>query len=569
MTSSFITEPSPIPPNTTFSVYYINTENYPDIQPPETIYQLIKQGDTGIIYSSFNANSKITTQSLSEPYFFTRDTLDNIYYTTYAFYTSGSIQVYLLNNNGGNTTIPTVAISNVVGSFNSLRGISIGSSNNELWVADLNLSGNGIFKQFLYTNGEWGLSDTFTPTNTGQVYLSDKIQGIKYRDGFIYVCNNDSPNGVIYKIDVTGSTEPLFSDYTNTNTDSPQDLTFDTSGNLYYINNYTGTFGSLVMFNGLISTILIPSSYIQTLNNTNSGIFSNLGGLTFNNDYTTLYITGTDSKSIMYYNLANPNVLTVFVTDNIPSGTGNSGLIIPYGIISDTKNNIYVADFNTDNNDGYIQKIQGLQYNYENIAGLDPGTYPVEIYNFSTSSIITNTSFSINVQCFLKGTKILCMIDGNEKYICIENIKPNDLVKTYKYGFIPVENIGYSIMQNSIEFNLNKLFKIKKIYNSELIEDLYVSGKHSKLVDVLTENQKEKTLTIWSKLSKIDDKYLLMACFDEKFIDVRDENKYEMYQIILKSNNPNKQFGIWSNGILTESMSKNTFIRKKQLVPLF
>ena len=564
---TYTTIPNPIPTNTIFSLYYINNSYYPNIQPPETIYNLVKHNNTNTIYSSFNANTTITTSTLSEPYFFTRDSQDNIYYTTYAYDVSGLKQVYLLNKNGTSSTNPTVLINQSIGNFNSPRGISIGTNDNELWVADV--SDKCVFKKFIYSSSIWSLNLIYTPTNTTiPTNLSDKIQGIKYKSGYIYACDNGL-SGAIYSIDVSHSITPHFTIYTNINTDSPQDLTFDTSGNLYYINSYTDTYGSLVVFNGSTSTVLISSSYLETLYSLYSGIFQNLYSLSFDNDYKKIYITGLDTNSIMYYDLDVSGTLFKFITDDVPASTGNSGLKQPSGIILDSENNVYVNNFNTDGNDGYIQKIQGIQYNFTNISGLAGGTYPVDIYNSTSSTVVSSSTFSINVQCFLKGTKILCKIDEIETWIKIEDLMPNYLVKTFKYGYIPIKNIGCCEMTNSIQLNPNKLFKMSKEFNSELIEDLYVSGKHSRLVDNLTIEQKEKTLKLWSKLLKIDEKYLLMAYIDDLFIDVKDENKYLMYQIILQSESITQQYGIFANGILTESMSISTFETKKQLTQLF
>ena len=70
-------------------------------------------------------------------------------------------------------------------------------------------------------------------------------------------------------------------------------------------------------------------------------------------------------------------------------------------------------------------------------------------------------------------------------------------------------------------------------------------------------------------MQQINDKYLLMACVDDLFTDVKDENIYDMYQIILQSDSPSQQYGIYANGLLSESMSIQTFERKKQMKLLF
>ena len=573
---SFITDPTPIPPITTFSVYYTYS-TLPDIQPPNTTYQLTKQGVPATVYSLFNANTSVTTQSLNEPYFLTRDSGDNIYFITRGYLTSnpGTIQVYLLDKNGNSSTVPTVAISQSTGGFILLSGISIGSSDNELWIADRNLLTRAVLKKFTKSSGIWSLTATYIPENSGTFLDHTYILGIKYRSGVIYACYNDTvdtANSAIYSIIVTGSTSPIFSTYTSTNTDSPYDLTFDNTGNLYYVNNSTGGYGSLVKFDGTTTNILVSPTYIQGLNAADSGIFLDPAGLAFNNDFTRLYITGSGSNSIMYYTIGITENLTTFITDNVPGGSGISGLFYPYGIIFDSKKNIYVANLNNGYPallNGYIQKIQGIQYNFINISGLPPGSYPVNVYDATRTEVVLGTSFSISVQCYLKGTKILTYIDEKEVWVNIENLKPSDLVKTYKNGFIRVKNIGWSQMQNSIHLNPNKLFKIEKNKLPELTEDLYVSGKHSRLVDELTQEQISSTLKIWSKLQQINDKYLLMACVDELFTDVKDENIYDMYQIILQSDSPSQQYGIYANGLLSESMSIQTFERKKQMKLLF
>jgi len=576
---SVITDPNPIPANTNFSVY-CTYSTLPDIQPPGTIYQLTNQGVPTTVYSSFNANTSITTATLNEPFFLTRDSGDNIYFTTRGSNnnTANTKQVYLLDKNGTSITEPTVAISQTTGGFTLLSGISIGATDNELFVADsLIVFGQGVLgvlKKFTKSSGIWSLTATYIPNNSG-TFLDPNILGIKYRSGVIYACYKDT---AIYSILVSPSdTSPAFNTYTDTNTDSPYDLTFDNSGNLYYVNNSNlSSNGSLIKFYDGDTSILVSSSYIQGINDSNGGIFTDPAGLAFNNDFTRLYITGSASNSIMYYTIgAITENLTTFITDDVPTSSGGSGLYYPYGIIFDSKNNIYTANQNYGISEiptvlnGYIQKIQGIQYNFINISGLPPGTYPVNVYDSTRTLVVDGTTFSINIQCYLKGTKILTYIDEKEVWVNIENLKPSDLVKTYKNGFIRVKNIGWSQMKNSIHLNPNKLFKIEKNKLPELTEDLYVSGKHSRLVDNLTQEQISSTLKIWSKMQKINDKYLLMACVDELFTDVKDENMYDMYQIILESDSRSQQYGIYANGLLSESMSIQTFERKKQLKPLF
>ena len=71
-------------------------------------------------------------------------------------------------------------------------------------------------------------------------------------------------------------------------------------------------------------------------------------------------------------------------------------------------------------------------------------------------------------------------------------------------------------------------------------------------------------MNIWSRLLKIDDKFLLMAFADERFEKVYDNKEYELYQIILEHSDNSGRYGVYANGLLSETMSLNTFNRKKK-----
>jgi hypothetical protein len=95
-----------------------------------------------------------------------------------------------------------------------------------------------------------------------------------------------------------------------------------------------------------------------------------------------------------------------------------------------------------------------------------------------------------------------------------------------------------------------------------LIEDLIITGAHSILVDKLTENQEKYIKSIGDRL-KIDDKYLLLSCTSSDFKKIEDNNLYTYYHFTLENDDENKQYGVYANGILTESQSKKDFISHK------
>jgi hypothetical protein len=185
---------------------------------------------------------------------------------------------------------------------------------------------------------------------------------------------------------------------------------------------------------------------------------------------------------------------------------------------------------------------------------------PFETYCFNTDLIGNNCDYDllpstleIQTLCFIEGTKILTLHDG---YIPIQHLEPGTLIKTYGiHQFLPLKylyktKINYKKTNNK----LNKLFKYEK-HRFGLIEDLVVSGGHSILVDELNDNEKKLTNQFWNEHERIENKYKLLACIDSRNTEFEQEGIYNMYQIVLESEEANKQFGIYANGILTETMS--------------
>ena len=175
----------------------------------------------------------------------------------------------------------------------------------------------------------------------------------------------------------------------------------------------------------------------------------------------------------------------------------------------------------------------------------------------NTTLTITNFQFEYNeIPCFNEGSKILCFKDNKEEYIPIQNIKKGDLVKTYKHGFQRVEIIGKKKM-----FNLNsykkedRMYRLSKENYPELIEDLYITGYHSILVNNLTDEQIEKTREIMNMLFKTDDKYRLIASLDPKTEEITEEREYNIYHFALEHEDIFMNYGVYANGLLVESNS--------------
>jgi hypothetical protein len=239
-----------------------------------------------------------------------------------------------------------------------------------------------------------------------------------------------------------------------------------------------------------------------------------------------------------------------------PGGTYNSSLnkISDLSLVSfsefETLLNIippdgpYVVSSDNDplSNAGTVQSFTGEQF----------GIYEISI---SLPVIIISEA-----RCFNEGTKILCLNNKEEEYVPIENLRVGDIVKTYKYGYRKIELIGkhYLINHPDNKFT-SSMYKMAKTESNGLIEDLIVTGGHSILVDDLG-NQKELNEQLLGE-EKIEDKFLLLAAASNDFVKINDTEKYTYYHFVLEDNGNDKmKFGVWANGVLSETISKHFFL---------
>ena len=166
---------------------------------------------------------------------------------------------------------------------------------------------------------------------------------------------------------------------------------------------------------------------------------------------------------------------------------------------------------------------------------------------------------SIYEICFGKSTKILCNIDGIDKYINIENIKVGTLVKTYKHGYKRVLHIMSHKQSKNIKHvrTINSIYLLKKnsIRNNVPFAPLYITGAHAILVDKMTDLQKDIQRKYIEDDMYIEDKELLIAVTDPKLFHLCYNHPTEIYHFSLDNNDIYSRYGIYANGVLSESAS--------------
>jgi hypothetical protein len=166
---------------------------------------------------------------------------------------------------------------------------------------------------------------------------------------------------------------------------------------------------------------------------------------------------------------------------------------------------------------------------------------------------------------FNEKTKILYLNKLlQDEYIRIECLKKGDVVKTYRHGYRKIDIIGKNILTNKPSVHSKCMYKMEKTDTNGLMDDLIMLGNHSILVDNL-ENCKELNETLWGKSTPtIDKKYLLLAAASPDFVSIQNTKLYVYYNLVLDNENDEEvRFGIWANGILTETPSKKIFSQQK------
>jgi hypothetical protein len=193
----------------------------------------------------------------------------------------------------------------------------------------------------------------------------------------------------------------------------------------------------------------------------------------------------------------------------------------------------------------------------------------MSLYNNTLYTLSTANSFgtqyyktyqlSITVSdapiCFLKGTYIYTK-DG---YRLIETLKKGDLVNTFKDNYVAVDTIVEEEMYHDAtkERNKSQLYKLSYPEYPQLLKELYITGAHSVLVGKLTDKQKELIVKDYGKTFATDLFDRLPAYLDEK-AKVHDvSGTYTIYHLSLENENMYSNYGIYANGLLVESLSKN------------
>jgi hypothetical protein len=192
------------------------------------------------------------------------------------------------------------------------------------------------------------------------------------------------------------------------------------------------------------------------------------------------------------YTILNDNVFTTSFSVN---GCGLTSMLYKY----DSTGTTVVKQYNLLHK--LLSNAVGAT-NFDSLLGSSSTTY----LQLNISPISNPLPLIPNPICFNKDTQILCLdLDTKQDiYISIQDLKENDLVKTYLHGYRKIAGIANKTMINDPTKPIKCMFKMLKTGN--MTDDLILTGAHSILVDDMPEQIKDIHKRV-TGLAQIDDKY--------------------------------------------------------------
>lgn len=160
--------------------------------------------------------------------------------------------------------------------------------------------------------------------------------------------------------------------------------------------------------------------------------------------------------------------------------------------------------------------------------------------------------------CFREGTQILRLYRGVEDYTPVESLQRGDLIRTSTSGYKPISLIGQKQIYNSQKSDIkNRLYRYSTSICPELFEDLFVTGEHCALVNVLSDEKLQAVKEYMGDIYVTEGDYRVPAHLDERAVPYEKEGPVTIWHFALEHSDPKENYGVFANGLLVESASED------------
>ena len=200
---------------------------------------------------------------------------------------------------------------------------------------------------------------------------------------------------------------------------------------------------------------------------------------------------------------------------------------------------------------GVTNDSTGLPDNFEYTAIIDNITRNLPQEPFLDGKITIQPYTPPNISCLVRNTDILL---ADETTIPIQFITPGTMIQTLSQIPRKVTVVGKKMVHFHNE-NKNKEGGLY-YYN---YNKLKITGKHSLLVEEITDENKCEIEKMFGCVKKIEGRYALPVCLDSNASLISDVTTCELYHIVLENDDINGSYGICANGRWVESCSEYDF----------
>jgi hypothetical protein len=563
MTSQTITIPTQPLANQPFTIHYNNPTYVPTYSTTVNTNFVLKDTNGNTVSSTFvNPTYGISILGSHNPppascSTLIHDSQYNYYYTNNIsfFYNAGGYYVYIYNQTVGQEDI---FINDSLDTNPLTNECPIGLAIDNFGYFYVALQTTSKIKRYNPSAYSFG-----NPITSGTTIISSVINGpcgLKFdSNNHLYVTNRVGNNVLKYDISNLG-TPILLQTITSAQFDQPLAININALGEIFVSNLYNNpSFTNCFLFKMNTTTNPYTATVINNIPQRQSC------NMVFDID-NNIYLPDFNLVGIYRVNYGT-------WTSTFEGLYGTVGPSMRMGGIDMTLyNNLVIIRTNP----GISIDLKYLTYTFLNTT-LPQGNNLLTLFNTTTDIAVTTLTVFVEgeptpdpVICFKEGTKILCRLNGADVYVPIEYIEEGTLVKTYKHGYKKCKFNMKEQIKNTEEHSINNLYRLSRTNNSQLFEDLYITGSHAMLYDTISEKEDEAMNNLLETYNskfdiqisnKIDNKYKLIAYYDDTMVEVKQNIVVSIYHLVLENENKYVNYGIYANGVLTESIDEVNLLR--------